>query len=185
MNSTSTNICFSSQLCCITAKTTWPAAGECTIMNQLLRRGAGGHGIPLGSVRAGGKKRKRFSGCQLAPREASRRGSSFSPGSAALKFQLRLAERRVDVELPSHKENTSGLYQILLPFHSLLPSAPSHSHFPRIEFAAAHVIFSREIVLIWTNKYGTSFVTVACFQKLDQHFVVSTSWMSHCCDRKP
>lgn len=96
---------------------------------------------------------ERFSGRQLPPWEAGRRGSSFSPGSAAPKFQLRLAEPRVDVELPSHKGNMSGLYQILLPFHSLLPSAPSHSLFPRIEFAAAHIIFSREIVLIWTNKY--------------------------------
>lgn len=152
MNSTSTNLCFSLWLCCITEKTAWPAASEWTIVNQLLRRGAEGHGNPLGSVRAGGKK-QRFSGGQLPPWEAGRRGSSFSPGSAAPKFQLRLAEPRVDVELPSHKGNMSGLYQILLPFHSLLPSAPSHSLFPRIEFAAAHIIFSREIVLIWTNKY--------------------------------
>lgn len=41
-----------------------------------------------------------FSGGQLAPSEAGRRGSSFSPGSAAPKFQPRLTEQRVDVEPP-------------------------------------------------------------------------------------
>lgn len=96
---------------------------------------------------------ERLSGGRLAEREAGRRGSSFSPGRAALKFEPRLSEQRVDVELPSHKGNTSALYQILLPFHSSLPSAPSHSLFPRIEFAAAHIIFSKEIVFMWTNKY--------------------------------
>lgn len=100
-----------------------------------------------------GRSGERFSGGQLPPWAAGRRGSSFSPGSAALKFQPRLAEPRVDAELPSHKGNMSGLYQILLPFHSSLPSAPSHSLFPRIEFATAHIIFSREIVLLWTNKH--------------------------------
>lgn len=144
---------FSLWLRCITEKTAWPAASEWTMVDQLLRRAAVGRRSPLGSARGRWGEAERVSGGQLPPWEAGRRGSSFSPGSAARKFQPRLAEPRVAVELPSHKGNMSGLYQILLPFHSSLPSAPSHSLFPRIEFAAAHIIFSREIVLIRTNKY--------------------------------
>lgn len=114
------SLCFALWLRCITEKTAWPAASEWTIVNQLLRRGAEGHGNPLGSVRAGGKKR-RDSPAGNWHREKPAGGGALSLRALLpWKFQPRFAELRVDVELPSHKENTSGLYQILLPFHSSL-----------------------------------------------------------------
>lgn len=169
------SLCFSLWLCCIREKMAWPDASEWTIVNQLLQRGVLGHGNPLGSVRAGGKKRRDSPAGSLAPWEASRRGSSFSLCSAALKFQLGLAEPRVVVKLSSHKGNTSGLYQILLPFHSSLPSSPSHSLFPRIEFSAANIIFSKEIVLKWTNKY----IVCHCYLLLK---VLTAFWRFHFSD---